>query len=367
VNPGYMHQCNGKFLASVGFTYNASPLELFVPSANFTFFGDGFEPYQQPKVMACCGAYDEEQEEQLWPVYAENCMADFRQQACMSLSAGLKTFIDDGHVPLLAEPKAKDLQNWIAARTTQCMNELELADSSTHPDVLMATWNLPDEDAPWEDVLEDVFLRINFAFIDDLYLPATPNECTSLHDNDTVVFTDQSGTPLINSYDVELDEADADLLGPIIGSGRVSGEGGFASLSTSCMDPYCSTASFSVGTSYDFAIDSMVLYVDGPLVVSNGTLNETITDGRIELYKQALGFTTCIGGSCTYTIPAGNAHFVVVGVSDGDVATLALPSSTDITATMNSAGVWWLNSFQIEYVDDASYTWTLTVNSSEWF
>ena len=359
---GYKHQCNGAYIASIGGLYNEQEFLFYIPQADINPFGDGHEPYEQTKVMACCGEYDSEQEE-YWPTYASNCMSDFRQQACRSLAAGLETRINDGTVPVAVKGKAVEIQKWIALRTTECMDALEAEDEFGAPDWLGSTWDLPNN-GPWAPDVSDVYLTIYWAEIEDVYLPEEPEICHSLHDNDTNVFTDQSSTPLINAYPVELDEADGDLLGPIYGAGRINGSGDFASLSTSCSDPFCSTASFSVGSSSDFAIDSMVLYADGPLVVTNGTLAETVTDVRIELYEQALGFATCVT-SCTYTVLAGDAHFVVVGVNGGDDATLALPNSTNITATV-SGGVWSLDPFEIEYVDDLSETWTLTVNSSEW-
>jgi hypothetical protein len=256
------------------------------------------------------------------------------------------------------------VQNWIAARTTECIAGLVDTDSDAND--LYAVWELPS-DGPWAPEFEDVFLEITLAHISDLNVPGGgPDICLGLSDNDTEVLTDESGTPFSITYDVELDEADGDLSGPVYGTGYVTGSDDFASLSTSCSDPYCSTASLSVPELGGvWAIDRMLLYVDGPLIVSNGTANETIADVRIELYKQALGDITLVGGTFFFTIPAGDAHFVVVGKSNDDVATLPVSNSTDITATY-AGGVWSFDEFEIEYVDDASDTWTVTVGASDW-
>lgn len=364
---GYKHQCNGYFLAAVGFTYDETGYELFIPEASLTFFGDGREPYEQAKVIACCGAYDEEEEEEFWPVYAENCMADFRQQACMSITTALKTAIDDGQVPNLAKSKAIEVQNWLAERTTECMIALGTSDSEPDPEFMTSIWNLPNN-GPWAPQLEDVYLKIYFTSISGLHLPETPDTCDSLHDNDAMVFTDQSAPPFSNTFDVDLDEADGELSGPVYGGARITGSGDFASLSTSCSAPYCSTASFSMPeVGNEWALDRLVLYADGPLVVSNGTLYETITDARVELYKQAIGDITTYGSGFTFfTIPAGGAHFVVVGKSGGEIVTLPVSTSTVFTMASMGGGAWWWNEFELEYVDDASDTWTLTVSQSEW-
>lgn len=362
---GYKYQCKGAFIAHLGVTHNGNDYAFYIPAVVTTPFGDGVEPYEHAKVIACCGEYDETKYFHEQTTFAENCLLDFRQQACMSLAAGLKTLIDEGTVPLVFRPKAKKVQNWIAENTSACI--AGFVDTHANATLLQATWNLPD-DGPWTPTLDDVYVKIDYASAASVYRPEPGTElCNSLHDNNDKLFADLSGTPLPNSYKVELDEADGDLLGPVYGGSRISGAGDFASLATSCSDPYCSIASFSDdSTTGSWAIDRMVLYVDGPLVVSNGVSNETITDGRIELYKQAHGTITYVGGVFEYTIPAGAAHFLVVGASSGDVATLPLPNTTDITATLLSNGVWLFDPFEIEYVDDLSNTWTLTVNASEW-
>lgn len=71
-------------------------------------------------------------------------------------------------------------------------------------------------------------------------------------------------------------------------------------------------------------------------------------------------------GICTHTIAAGDAHFLVVGASDGEIASLALSNSTDIAAKLLVDGSWLFAPFEIEYVDDLSNTWTLTVDFSQW-
>ncbi|MCA9697588.1 MAG: hypothetical protein KC431_08690, partial [Myxococcales bacterium] len=86
---GSLHQCNGLFLANIGFTYDDQDLALYVPSSKITRFGQGYEPYEQPKVMACCGLYDPDSELIDQPALAENCFIDFRQQVCMSIAINL--------------------------------------------------------------------------------------------------------------------------------------------------------------------------------------------------------------------------------------------------------------------------------------
>lgn len=108
----------------------------------------------------------------------------------------------------------------------------------------------------------------------------------------------------------------------------------------------------------------MMLFVDGTLTLTNGTVSENVSDARIELMGSALGSFS--GTPTVYTVAAGKAPFLVAGKADGEEVTLPVTNSTAITATQASSGEWIFNSFQIQYVDDSSNTWTVTVNSSTW-
>ncbi len=361
---GYKYQCGGAFFAEVGATYDGEDYSVFVPSNYTTGFGENWEPYEHAKVIACCGEYDFDASLTDQPTVAENCLLDFRQQACLSIAVGLAKLIDDGTIPSFGG-KAIDVQNWIAQNSTACI--AGLVDTHPSPTRLEARWELP-ANGPWAPQLSDVYVEVFYAQLLEtgIYAPEDgPAICTSLNDNNNVFFTDQTQPPLSAGFDVKLESGSGSLLGPVYLGGRVSGAGSFASLTTACTDPNCSYAQFSTDASGTWAIDRMQLFVDGRLIVSNGTDEETLDDVRIELYRQVLGTvqTTLLGTQ--YVIPARAAHFVVSGKSGDDIVTLAVPNATEITATM-SAGEWTVDPFDLVYVDDASNTWTLTVGSSDW-
>ena len=361
---GYKYQCTGAFFARVGATYDGDDYLIFVPGNSNTPFGDGWEPYEQAKVIACCGEYDYETDFEDQPTVAESCMLDFRQQACISIAVGLAKLIDDGDIP---NPlgKATDIQNWIAQNTTACI--AGLVDTDPDPLRLEALWNLPST-GPWSPQLSDVFVEVIYASLtaDGVYAPeGGPDTCESLNDNNQEVFTDQTVPPLSAGFDVTLESGGGFLLGPVYQGARVSGSGDFGSLTTSCTDPTCSAAHFSVDSTGVWAIDRMQLFVDGPLVVSNGTDDETIDDARIELWRQVQGTVQVTRMGTQYVIPAGAGFFVISGKSGGEVVTIPVPNATSITATL-TAGEWAVSPFDLVYVDDASNTWTLTVGSSDW-
>lgn len=282
----------------------------------------------------------------------------------MSMANGLAVLIEDGTVPNALKGKAIDVQNWIAERTTECI--AGLVDTNNSPIYLEAKWELPNTDVPWEGDFEDVYVEVVSAVIPSVYKPENGAlTCTSLHENDDEVFTDESSSPFSNTYDVELDEADGDISGPYYQGGRVVASSDFASLSTSCGAPTCSVAHFSDEVTGAWAIDSMSLFADGSVVFSNGTITETVTDARLELYKQATGSVSSGTGGLEYTISAGDAYFIFAGEANDEVATLVVSNSTDIVAT-ESSGIWTLDPFDVEYVDDSSDSWVLTVNTSDW-
>jgi len=358
---GLKYQCSGAFLAAIGGEYNGSSFSFYVPSPTSTGFGVGEESYDQAKVMACCGEQD--LSEDIAPHVAENCLLDFRQQACSSIAVGLAKAINDGTVPTVYKPKVIQIQNYIAAHATECIAGLN-PDTNDLPRVLSAVWSLPTSGVPWEPTVNDVYLEIDFAALqsDGLYAPAGgPDTCRSLNDNNDTVFSDENTSPLTLTVSVELEEGEGEISGPVYQGAPVVGGVAFESLATSCVYPYCSFAEFSADAAGNWAIDRMVLFAEGDFIMSNGIGSVTITDGRIELYSQALG--TATGGG--YQVPAGDAYFVVTGNAGGENAMLMLTNATDITAT-DATGLWVVDPITLEYEDDLSQIWTMTLDAADW-
>lgn len=102
---GYKYQCGGYFMAHVGFVYDGDPYAIYIPTLGQTHFGD--EPYEDAKVIACCGPADPTLDAWDQPATVlESCMLDFRQQACISMATSLAAMINDGTVPDIYKAKA---------------------------------------------------------------------------------------------------------------------------------------------------------------------------------------------------------------------------------------------------------------------
>lgn len=110
----------------------------------------------------------------------------------------------------------------------------------------------------------------------------------------------------------------------------------------------------------------MMLLVDGPLTITNGTVSEDVYNARIELMGSAVG--TWSGSPVEYDVEAGDAVFLVAGEADGEYVTLAVTNSTAISASELTGGEWSFGSFEfeIEYIDDSTNIWTVAVNASNW-
>ena len=87
---GIKHQCDGWFFARIGYTYEGDSPWFPIPEPDTVSFGPDDEPYEQAKVMACCGEAEEGKTFYEQPHFAESCLLDFRQQACISLAIGLQ-------------------------------------------------------------------------------------------------------------------------------------------------------------------------------------------------------------------------------------------------------------------------------------
>lgn len=184
---GYRHQCGGMFVAHLGLSHANESYEIYIPAPARIPFGD--EPYESPKVMACCGAMDRQLPLADQPsTYVENCLLDFRQQACLSLATGLATLVDDGSIPTAYRSRALQIQHYLAQHTDACLTAL-MADGSALPNFLLgARWDLP-ADGPWSPGIDDVHFEIDIAMISSIDLPPQPLVCSDLDDNNDNVFT----------------------------------------------------------------------------------------------------------------------------------------------------------------------------------
>jgi len=227
---GYKYQCGGYFHSEIVYESEGAVYAYSVPAILDSWFGDGYEPYKEAKVMACCGEYDDAKAFEEQKHIGLNCIMDARQQACLSMVIWL-----GGHIKQVSGSRKTTvtaIRDYIKDNLSECMAGLgDGFPSDLAYNVHSSTWYLPTLAAELDLVVG----------IWDVHAPATPELCNSLTHNDGNVFSQES-SPLAYTIHLDLDEADGDLLGPVHGGGPVTASAAFASMMTSCSVPSCSYA-----------------------------------------------------------------------------------------------------------------------------
>jgi hypothetical protein len=374
---GYRVQCEGEFHSKIDFHLALANMNCEEAlgdefCSQIHPFGPPFDTYDAPDVMACCGeGWDPVQ---YLDVYQDACMADLGAQACASMAIRLEKAIEAGDFETEYgdfSKKAKNLHAYIESHLTECGDALYEGDSAPAAGELVSHWIVPNKKGPtgwWpaKDIVISVEAGTN---IFDAHRPGEQAdwlECHGPDDNDDEVFEDQTSPEGSILVGVDLHASvDGDLVGPVVSGSRVTSSMAF---DTNCVDQGCPGASWSYDSARDpgFTMEDLRLYATN-FEVTSSTAVLTVERARVELWKQARGTKILApgGGVLGYEIPAGQAWFYVAGLADGVFGRFMAVNSTDIEITVDD-GIWTIGSFDIESVDGADRTWTLTLDDSEW-
>jgi hypothetical protein len=360
---GYRMQCVGELFTTLDFNL---PLGFNCESAlgakfcsQHHVFGPPHDTYEAPDVMACCGeAWDSQYDD----VYLQNCSYDLIQQVCITLAKRLESHILDGDFGTYAG-QASALQSWIATNYTKCFNNLRDNDTNPDPAALQSSWKIPNDPA-WK-IIDDMVIHINAGTGSiGVIRPESPDDwiaCNGANGNNDELFEDTT-TP--NGGIVAGLELSADVLGELVGpeifGGTVTSSTTFE---TSCLPHGCPTALFSYDDdSTEFTLEDLNLYTQS-FTITNGISWLTVDRARIELWGQASG--KAVDDPDGYTIPAGEAQFLLAGTSDGEHNRFIGTNATEIDISV-ARGVWVIHSFVIEYEDGGGEVWTLNLAESIW-
>ncbi len=93
----------------------------------------------------------------------------------------------------------------------------------------------------------------------------------------------------------------------------------------------------------------------------------TVDSARITLYDTASTqpFYDSTGQFLGYKVAAGDAFFLLSAASN-DIYDHYLATNFTELLISSSRGTWSISSFSIEYVDDNSYTWEVSVPMTSW-
>jgi hypothetical protein len=372
---GYRVQCEGEVHSRIDFNVLGMNCEEAIDDEEFCSqffpFGPPFDTYEAPDVMACCGENWDPVEN--LDVYQHSCMADLAEQACASMAIRLEKAIENGDFKTELgdfSKKAKNLHAYIVGHHQDCMAALYEGDTDPDHGQLVSQWALPNKVYkgwwPAKDIV--VYVEAGTSVV-DVHRPedqADWLECHGPTDNDDEIFEDQTSPEGEIVIDVALAAGvDGELVGPVVGGNAVTSSMTF---DTNCVDQGCPDASWSYrrGTDPSFTMEDLRLYATNFVVTSN-TRVLAVDRGRVELWKQAHGTKIVApdGGVLGYEVPAGQAWFYVAGMADGVYGRFMAVNSTDIELTVVDE-MWTIGSFDVEILDAADRTWTITLADSRW-
>jgi hypothetical protein len=365
---GYRVQCEGEFYSRIDFAVLGMNCEEAIDEefcSQVYPFGPPYDTYEAPDVMACCGEGWDPVEN--LHVYQDSCIWDLAVQACASMAIRLEKAIEAGDFKTEFgdfTKKAKKLHTYINGHRSQCASALYEGDTNPEPGQLVSHWAIPNNLGWWPAKEIVVSVEAGTSVV-DVHRPedeADWLECHNPDDNDDEIFEDQTSPEGDIVVDVALDEGvDGKLAGPVVGGSTVTSSMTF---DANCVDQGCPGASWSYrdGSHPSFTMEDLRLYTTD-FEVTSTTRALTVERARVELWKQARG--TKIFATGGYEIPAGQAWFYVAGMADGVYGRFMAVNSTDIELTVVD-GIWAIGSFEIEILDAADRTWTLTLDDSRW-
>jgi hypothetical protein len=371
---GYRVQCEGEFHTKIDFKVVGMNCVDAVGDefcSQIHPFGPPHDAYEAPDVMACCG--EDWDPEQWLGIYQDYCMYDLVAQACASMAKRLEQAVESGDFETPYGDftnKATNLQQYVESHFEDCALSLYDGDIDPDPGELVSKWEVPDKLGlggwwPAKNIVVYVEAGTEVA---DVHRPEDPAQwlaCNGARDNDDEIFEDHTNPEgsIVVGVDLFAD-VEGRLSGPVIGSGAVTSTATFA---PGCVDQGCANASWSYDErDGDFTMEELELYAAN-FELTNGASSLTVERARIELWKQAPGSKVfdASGSVIGYRVDAGQAWFYVAGLANGLYGRYMAVNATDIEISV-SRGLWTIRAFDIESVDAADRTWTITLDESRW-
>jgi hypothetical protein len=338
---GVSHTCNG-FLQILPY-----PDELGTPYS--WSLGESAGPFPVAEAMACCDPidpglpYDEQ-------THFAMCQADALSLACRSME------VVWGHLATLElDPERAAEMATIASWTgtpeglAACENYAWATNGSG--DIEDSWYLLQEPSAPELVILTEestrVLLTIALSGIDQVEPTET---CDSNLENDVLVLP----IPGASDFEATTQVADAVLLGPTYNEHPVSGSVDF--------DSESNAIGISQSDSTHWTLDRFAVWATAAASVGDGTASANVAD----FYAQLAWPTETIAGTTTgFTVPSGDAMFVVAGSVSGLPYSLHLRNQTPIIVRKLASG-WAISSFGLQFTDSNNANWNLTIAAPRW-
>lgn len=358
---GWRLQCEGDLFASISFDAPfGHDCESLIGERchEHHVFGSPHDSYESPDVMACCGPYDPSFEDQ----YFLFCELDILQQVCISIAKRLEKMVEDGTFGPYAGQGAK-LQQFIATHYVECFETLLANDTAPESGKIISSF--PVEDSPkWKDIENFVITIDDGTSVTGVVQPGDPDEwlmCQSALDNNDEIFESApppSGGGVVHGVDLDAGVLGA-LVGPELFGGQVRASVRF---DRSCAAKGCSSAVFWQDMTGRLVVQDVTLFADSFTVDNGEGMSMKVDSARVALYEQA-STTPQFGEG--FVVDPGEAFFLLSG-SAGNVHDHYLAHNSSEIRISQSGGLWVIEPFSIEYVDESGARWSLSLSGSRW-
>lgn len=316
-----------------------------------------FPPDDPPAVMACCDVLPDAKDS----IYLQHCSLDLAEQVCKSIVATFDIYIASGGFGAFGGA-AQNLRNYVSGHQQQCWNALHDFDPSgaTGPNM----WEIPNS-LQWPGLTEAKFTLS--AVVTHVDVPPDPEDqvaCEDISLNDTEVLSDQVPPPIFGVTDrVALESTGAaSLTGPEVLGGLVLAE---SELASGCTGPRCSNMAVHTDGS-TVSLRELELYPVGSVRLSNGTVHVDVENLSIRLFRTAEGVTvTDASGQQRHEFAAGDAAFVVAGVSDFGTDRRVMTNSSTLALTPVPGG-FRTDAFELSFEQSDGGVWEVEVPASDW-
>jgi hypothetical protein len=331
-------------------------------------FGHGVEgdSYEQPHVMACCPPYDYSAP-QCEQDHKRACVADMIDQACRSLPTKLEDYAHDelaGLANIAKRNSVLRVADHVRKHQQDCIDSFW---DDTDIDSTTSTCDEENNGVPFEEMLEEGLWAFNPpGFVDDvevsvqaatwtgLYPEDSPVVCSSMEENNGVLFVQTDPAPGSKRFRVASGSGVA-LHGPALDGEPIEG---FAELSA------VSSLALRTGPAIrEASLESLeLLAAEAGQVRAVGEETVAVDGLRIRLWDRVLA--TLDDARETLTIAPGDARFAVSATIFGASSVVTATNETAIVLTRNGVG-WSSAAFAIAY-EEWGDQWSLVIPPTQW-
>lgn len=347
---GYRYQCRGyfKYRLTVDATGGDDIEDVQISFGNLH---EG-ESYEEPRVMACCPAYDAASPPCSQP-HTQACAVDLAEQGCKSIVYELNAAANAESSPAREEAIRKAAE-YVAEHQGDCFDAFAIDNG------VAGTTDTCDANSSSTVDYDQMAIGSSWSFDPPGLIPLVTIEAVDIEHQGIFPWTSDPefpGDTCVSSGDndhvglLELDPAD-----PVYklkyGTAEVRGENlldraALDSVRTSCGD-HCSGVSIKA--------DSQAGTAELNWMLALGEQNQTVDGVPIDMFRAELQgpIPAVTDGQGGYEVAAGDALFALSGSAMGASSIIYASNLRPIYFRPSKTGVWDIDPIQIEYKDSST-------------